>query len=247
MNAAPPLGRRVLAWGLLVLALIALTLLPMRLALGWLGLEQAGLSSAAISGSVWHGHLTAVHWGKPGEAALDLGDIDAALAPLPLLLGRAQMHFTRAGDGTQMPPLDGRIESGWGARSISGLTGSVAGSGGLALPIERIEFADVAVRFDGARCSAASGRLRVMLVLPIPGLEMRHGLSGTARCAGGRLLLPLMGESGMERITLSVAGDGRYAARLSIRSTDAILSAALAAAGFAPGPDGLAMQMRGTL
>ena len=76
-------------------------------------------------------------------------------------------------------------------------------------------------------------------------LSFASGLSGTARCQGGMLFLPLASQSGTERLDLSLGADGRYRAEFTVRAGDPTLRAQLVAAGFRPSGDGLAIRLQG--
>src|SRR3546814_7139896 len=74
-------------WLLFALALlIALVAsLPLRLAVGWAASDTRGLGARGVHGSIWGGTIEQMRVG-----ALPLGTLDAALSPLPLLLGRVR-------------------------------------------------------------------------------------------------------------------------------------------------------------
>lgn len=225
---------------LVAVALIAaILLLPLRLASAWIGLDAIGVSARSASGTVWNGRLE-----QARSQGFDLGTLDVGLDPLPLLIGRAQIGFDRTpGGGSE--PLTGTIEAGIGRRAVSGLNGSVIGGGWGDLPIERIAFENMSALFSDGQCRSAEGRVRITLGVRIAGLELRNGLAGAPRCDGRALLLPLVGDSGMERLMLRIQADGSYDARFSVAATDPALGAALSAAGFAPAPGGFARTMRG--
>ncbi|MFM6853735.1 MAG: type II secretion system protein N [Sphingopyxis sp.] len=238
MMRAKWFGRCALACAL-VCALALLVFLPMRLALGMIGLADMGGTARGAHGLVWGGYVEKLRF-----SGLDVGTVDVGLAPAPLLMGRAQLAFTRAAQpGT--PPLSGTLESGWGHRAVRDVQGVINGDGSGALPVDRVTFDQLSVQFRDGACVAASGRVRLALGLRVAGLVLRNGLSGQARCAGRALLLPLTGESGMERLLLTIEGDGQYSARIIIRAADPILGAALSIAGFSSTAEGFAKNMRG--
>lgn len=222
-------------WALLTLAIIAVLIVffPLRLALAMVGTE--GISARNISGTIWGGRAEAARIG-----ALGLGSLDIGLDPLALMAGRARLSFHRSEGAGE--PLSGAVSVGFGGRSLDHLSGVVHG---FSPPVEAMRFDDFSVRFANGQCHEASGRVQVNLALNIAGLDLRHGLSGDATCRGSALFVPLVGQSGMERINLSVNEDGSYTAQLSIRSPDPILAAALVAAGLTATNDGFGMTMRG--
>lgn len=228
-------------WIMLAVVLAIILFLPLRLAMGMIGIDDTGLSARQLRGTVWSGRMEQTRVG-----GIDLGTLDVGVHPLPLLIGRARMGFTRvAGNGVE--PLSGTYEIGPGRRVIDGLNGTVI-TGALGdLPVERLTFDQTSVQFSDGQCHSASGRVQVMLAVRIAGIDLRNGLSGEARCERGALLLPLSGQSGMERLTLAIHGDGQYEARFGVNATDPITSAALSAAGFSATAEGYFRTVRGRL
>lgn len=211
---------------LLGCALAALgAFLPLRLALALAGAGESGLSARSAGGTIWSGRLVEARLGS-----IDLGTLDVGLHPLPLLLGRARIGFTRF--DSPAAPFSGTAETGLGGWAIRDVSGAFIGGDFGDLPVERIIAERVSISFSSDRCIAASGRVRVILGTQIAGLALRNGLSGTARCDGGALLLPLVGDSGIERLTIRVTGDGRYSGQLGVNSADPLVAAALTAVGF---------------
>ncbi len=211
--------------GVALAALIAF--LPLRLALALAGAGESGLSARSASGTIWSGRLVEARLGS-----IDLGTFDVGLHPLPVLTGRARVGFTRL--DSPAAPLSGTAETGLGGWALRDVTGTSIGGDFGDLPVERIITEQMTVSFSGNRCTTASGRVRLLLGTQIAGLALRNGLSGNARCDGGALLLPLVGDSGIERLTIRVTGDGRYTGQLGVNSADPLVAAALAAAGFGP-------------
>lgn len=228
-------------WIVVAVLMAAILFLPLRLAAGLFGLDDLGLTARQTSGTLWSGRLDQARLG-----GLDLGTLDTGLHPLPLLLGRARFDFERAESGGPMP-LSGAVETGPGRRLVDGLTGTVgmtgAGLGGL--PIDSISFDQLSVHFSDGQCRSASGKLQVLLAVRIAGIDLRNGLSGDARCEGRALLIPLVGQSGMERLNLTVNGDGSYQARFGLAATDPVTAAALSAAGFSATAEGYYRTVRG--
>ena len=222
------------------LALIAVILfLPLSLAARIIGLDDMGVSARQLGGTIWSGQMEQAHMG-----ALDLGTLDVGLNPAPLLLGRATMDFDRVHSNT-MPDLSGTITMASGLRAVEGLTGTILGSGDSGLPIEQISFTDAQATFTDGRCTSASGRVQLVLGIRFAGLDLRHGLSGDMDCEGDRLRAVLNGESGMEKLTIRIDGDGKYLARFGVQSADPMLGAALTAAGFGSTAEGYVRGFRG--
>ena len=217
-------GRLALVFGVLTL-LFLLALLPLRLALA-----GSGVTARSAQGSLWHGQLQDAAW-----RGVALGDVGMGLSPLPLLIGQRRIDFTAGG-------LSGRLDKGGGRIAVEGLTG-VAAPGQLGgLPVARINFAEFAAVFEDERCTAASGSLTLDPGGPLAALG---GFSGSPRCDGARLLLPLQGQGG--RLDLHLSADGRYDASLSLENVEPAVRPGLLAAGFQPTPTGLALSLTGSL
>lgn len=211
-------------WRIVALVLLALIVfLPLRLAIGMAG---PGVTARAATGIVWSGRLDQARIG-----GMDVGTVDVGLAPLSLLLGRARFAFARAGgDGVQ--PLSGAIETGLGGRAVDGLTGTMLGGSIGGLDLDRVAFDGFTARFAGGACTLAAGRVTIVPAIDLPGLNLANGLSGAARCNGRALELPLVGQSGMERLTLTLLPDGSYSAKVAVQGNDPTLATGLAATGF---------------
>lgn len=227
-------------WIALIIAalLVGIIFFPLRLAVAIAGESAANISARNVSGTIWGGRAEEVRVG-----ALDLGSLDMGLDPLALLTARFRLPFHRTEGAGE--PLEGMVETGLASHGLGRVTGTIAGPASADNPIAAITFNDFSAHLTDERCERASGHLQIQLALAVAGLDLRHGLSGDATCRGGALFVPLVGESGMERIDLTVEADGRYTARLSIRSPDPALAAALAAAGLSPASGGFGTTMRG--
>lgn len=213
-----------------------LAFLPMRLALGWLGAGEQGLTARAASGSVWAGRLTDARFGD-----LALGDLDAALSPVALLVGQARISLNR-GDA-----LHGAVGISRHGRRIDDLTASLTTGRVFApLPVSRLDLADVTIRFADDRCEAAAGRVTATLAGDAAGIALPTSVSGNARCEGTALLLPLASQAGTETITLRITGTGSYTATLALAASDPVMAARLAAAGFIAGPGGYRLSVEGS-
>lgn len=231
-------GPAALFGAMLLIALVVF--LPMRLALGWFGAGDQGLVARRVGGTVWGANLSEARLGD-----LQLGDLRARLSPLPLLIGRAALVLEgRGSDGA--PPLSGRVFASRYGSGVDDLTARLAaGAAFRPLPVTALDLTDVSVRFEDDRCVAAEGRVRATLGGDVAGLALPPALEGAARCEAGALLLPLASAAGTEAIALSVGGDGRYRADLSVRGADPLAAERLAAAGFTGGPDGYRLSVEG--
>jgi general secretion pathway protein N len=217
----------------------AIVLMPLRFALALAIPDDGSITMRSASGTIWDGRVEDMRVGRTSWGALDVG-----LRPLPLLLGRAEFDVARM-EGSPLGPLTGRLISGFGQRGVADLTGTIGISGGGRLPVESVRFDGLSAALSASGCDDASGRVQVMLGVRIAGLVLRNGLSGAIRCDSRRIVVPLAGESGMERLTLRIAGDGAYDAQLSVQASDPLLGAALSAAGFRPTAEGYVRNERG--
>ena len=113
------------------------------------------------------------------------------------------------------------------------------------LPIETLDLSDVSVRFQDGQCVRADGQVKAALSGEIAGMALSQGLTGNARCEAGALMLPLQGQSGMERLSLKLFEDGRYELDLSVRPSDPAIGQKLAASGFRQTALGYSFSMQG--
>lgn len=219
-----------------IITLIALFPLPLAVALT----APEGVSARGVAGLLWSGRVDQLHIG-----ALDLGTVNTGVSPMGLLTGRIALPFSReAAPGVD--PIVGRVSTGLGGQRIDGLTGTLALTTGR-IPISGIQLSNLSLRISGDGCQAASGRVQVTPTIAIPGIDLRNGLSGEAKCENGILVLPLTGQSGMENLTIRIRRNGQYEARLTVRADTPEMSQALTAAGFSPGEGGFGVTMTGRL
>jgi len=210
----------------LILAIALLVTWPLRAAFSMFGLADMGVAAKSLRGPIW--------WGGAEELQIRgvrLGTVDVFLNPLQLLIGRARIDVVRRTGAVN--DIAGAISIGFGHRGLDDVTGALALGAPLApLPVSRVEFEDLTVHFSGDRCVTAEGRVRARVPALISGLALANGLSGEARCAGNAVELPLVSQSGQEQLNVRIAQDGSYEATMRIRTTDPLLTAALAANGF---------------
>lgn len=211
--------------GLVMLALIVF--LPMRLVLGLVGLGESGLSARAVTGSIWYGRLVEARIGD-----LALGDIRASLSPFQLLLGNARLGLSGLAQGDR-PGLSGAITTSRYSRGIDDMTGSISTGRVFApLPVNRIDLEAVSARFDNGTCAAAQGRIKAQLSGSIAAIALPQAMSGTLKCEGGALVVPLVSQAGTESVTLRIQGNGRYRATLDIQTSDPATAQKLGQVGF---------------
>jgi general secretion pathway protein N len=234
MRLRLPLGWRL--YLLVAFLLLFVLLVPLRVALDQLGLDERGLSARSVTGPIWSGRLT-----EARLRGLALGDLDAGLAFLPLLIGEARVELQHASwRGTVIQSSD---ESGVG--DLTGRFGPEALP--PSLPIGSVELTDVAARFRDGVCAEAAGRVNLE---PRPGaaaLANVGQLQGELRCDGDALLAPLVSGSGRERVDLRLFADGRYRLSLIVQASDPVVAAALSAAGFIATAEGLTLTSEGAL
>lgn len=233
MRIRLPLGR----W--LLLALVFLTLLaislPLRIALDRLGFDDRGLGARAVTGSLWSGALTEARF-----RGVALGDLDAGLSLLPLLVGEARMRL-------EGPAWRGTLIQAGSTVGVTGLSGRL-GPEALAaeLPVNGIEFESADIRFRDGVCAQAAGAVRLEPRATAPAMASLGQLSGTLRCDGQAVLAPLVSGSGRERVDLRLFGDGRYSLSLVVKADDPATAAALSANGFVATTDGLTLTTEGS-
>lgn len=239
MRIRLPIGRTLLFLGAFFLALLAL--LPLRLGIGWFGLDSKGLAAREVHGSLWRGGLKEAQLGGVG-----LGDLGAGLHAFPLLAGRARIALNRA-EGQAGDALAGAAivtRTGFGVDDVTGRLLLMPGAFGR-LPIGQLDLGDATARFQDGQCVDAAGTVRAAVAGDFGGVALPSGLSGTARCDAGALLIALASQSSMETVELRLFGDGRYTASALVRSTDTTIQPRMTAAGFALTPQGYGMTVSG--
>lgn len=233
-----PRGRIILAVAFL-LALIAT--MPLRFLFMAVGAEDMGVAARSVRGPIWWGAAEDLQAGP-----IRIGTVDVLLSPFPLLLGRARFDISRK----QGLPDDiaGALTAGIATRGIDDMTGTLPLGGALApLPVSAVELQDVSIAFSGNRCVNATGRMRAILSARAPGLDLSNGLAGEIRCDGAELVIPLVGQSGVERIELRLDGEGRYHGTMTIATTDPALAGALGAMGFQAAGGNQQLRVAGSL
>jgi general secretion pathway protein N len=231
-----PLGRTLFFVCAFLFALVAL--LPLRLALDWLALDDRGLAAREAKGSIWLGALSEAQLGT-----VALGDVQAQLRTLPLLIGRARVDLRR---DDEAEPFEGSATVSRNGFGIDDMTGALdLGSAFAPLPIASLDVSDVTVHFADGQCMAGEGMVRATIAGEVAGLALPGGLSGNARCDEGALLLPLVSQSGMEALNVRLFEDGRYRIELAVRPADEAIRAGLVASGFAQTASGYAFSVEG--
>lgn len=227
---------------LIVLAIgVFLALMPMRFALGMLSGPKSPITAAAAGGWIWSGAIADLQVGK-----VAIGNVDARLRFLPLLLGKAQFTIAR-GSKPGIAPLNGDFSFNGNQLSVDNLNGKLDVSRAFGnLPITNAQFENFTAAFDDRRCSRAAGKLRVELgATGLPGLNLKNGLLGDVRCKGDALEIPLLSQSAMERIDLTVKADGTYQYAVLVQTVDNEVAASLSALGFVPVAGGVRLNGKG--
>lgn len=225
---------RSLVWlvlgGLLLVSLIVL--LPLRLVLG----AVPSLSARTVHGSAWGGDAQDLQL-----RSLALGDVEAGLAPLPLLIGRREIWLERRGG----EPLAARLASSGDGLRLSVFEGTVSVVDVAPdLPGTSARFSRFGLRFEHGRCVEAHGQVQVDTVVSTANSPARLTLSGRAQCRSGKLFLRLAGAGGMERMDLIVDGNGRWTADFTLLGFNA--GREVMARGFSARSDGYGMRASGT-
>lgn len=219
-----------------VALVFAASSLPLALALAVALPADSGVSARRAEGTLWAGTLR-----QAQVAGLPLGDTNVGFDVLPFLVGQARFGFASNS-------LRGIVDLSSGAIGLSRGNGVVDLAGRLRpLPLSRLTLDDAVVAFRDNRCVSAKGRVRAEVAGEIGGLALPGGLSGTLRCDGADLAIPLVGQSGMERIDLRLSATGKWRAELSVRTTDPTVTAKLLSAGFSSGPRGFMFRLSGAL
>ncbi len=239
MNYFSSRRARLLAAAAIFVGLLAT--LPLSVAFSLFGLKEMGVTAKSLRGPVWFGGAEELT-----IAGVRLGTINVFLNPVRVILGQAQIQLMRYNN--KPDDLRGAIIVGAGMSGLESVTGAVPLGTKLApLPISRAEFEQFSVRFKGGACSEAQGRVRVKLAGIISGLNLANGLSGDARCEGAALLLPLVSQSGQERLDLRIRADAAYEATMHVRTSDPVLAGALAGNGFQVSAGEASLRIAGTL
>lgn len=212
-------GRTALFLAMLAVAL--LVFLPLRLVLGWAGVAEQGLTARSVGGTFWEGSIREARFGD-----VALGDMNAGIAPLPLLLGRARIDLASRAAGS--PSFTGAVTVSRHTVGLDDANASIPVGRALApLPITALDLSDVSVRFVDGACDRAEGRVRATL----NGAGLPATLAGPARCDGEALLLPMTGGPG-EGANFRLWQDGRFRAELTLPAGDPANAARLQASGF---------------
>lgn len=227
--------RRMMAIAALLLMLAGVIFMPLRAVFG-----GSGLSARKVEGIVWDGAIRDLRVG-----AMPLGDANARLHILPLLLLRAQFSLSR-GDAPFAPGLQGSFTRRLGGFSVEGVKATLPiGALVAPLPAENLELQDVSARFIAGRCADAGGNVRLTLSGGLPGIDVSNGLLGKPRCDRGQLLISLRSQSAMEQVDIRFSADGNYEASIFLQGDRAEQGAALALAGFRSVAGGYRMVRKG--
>jgi general secretion pathway protein N len=209
---------------------------PLGAALSWFGGDKAGVSARAARGDVWTGQLFDARMGP-----IAIGFARVGLKPLPLLTGRVEWGAdTTIGFGRMFRDIQ--------SNGVTGVSAKLpVGPVFAPVPVETIELVETSVAFKGDACYRAAGRVRVVFAGQIAGLSLASGLSGVARCEGRDLLIPLVSQSAMERLTLRITGSGQWTGVLAVKADDAALATKLTASGFEAVASEYVLRLSGTV
>ena len=236
--------RRFLLFMLILVGIAGAVLffMPLRLAVSMAELDERVFSAKQISGSIWDGHIESAKLGP-----VSLGDLDAGMQFWPILSGDMIMDVERPENaaGGSLNATIGKAGNGF---LVADTNAKIPVGRQLApLPASNIELSGFSANFVDGRCNSASGQVRMSLDANIPGLDLQRGLLGNAECQDGVLVLPLASNSGMEKLTLKLEGNGSYTARLALSGGNVAWTLLLPSLGFSKTPDGYAIKMTGQL
>lgn len=228
---------RLLIGSALLLLVAALMFMPLRAVIG-----GDGITARKVDGVIWDGSIRDLRVGQ-----VPVGDVNARLHFLPLLLGRAKISLSR-GDAPFAPGISGSVTRRLGGVSVDGVTATLpVGALFAPLPAENIELQDFSARFIAGRCADAGGNVRLTLGSSLPGLELSNGLLAKPRCDRGQLLVPLLSQSAMEHVDIRISGDGNYTATFFLEGDRAGQAGALGFTGFRAVAGGYRMVRKGRL
>ena len=235
-------GRSKLA--LAAIFLIALfAAFPLRLALCLADPGGRGITAREVEGTIWDGTI-----GDLRVGALPLGDVAANLRPLPLLIGRREVHVERLAALGSPAEFSANAAGGEGWLSLSEVQGQVPIGDALgSIPATALGFNDFHAELSDGRCVGAGGQVSLILA---PFSELMPGavaLSGTARCSKDALYVPMTGPTGLEHLFLRLEPDGRWRADLVLTGLPVEVTAPLLEAGFAARSGGIGISANGKL
>ncbi len=235
------LSRRWAILSTICLLLTILVFMPLRFAVGLAVPSRSAIAAKAVYGSIWSGGINDLKAGP-----LSFGNMRVRLGILPLLTGRAE-YLLSPMDVAIEQGFKGTVGTGWGGVQIEQLTGTADQAQDFGyLPLSGAEFQDFSVRFAGGTCRSASGSIRLLLKpAAIPGINVDGGFLGNAKCREGKLFLPLVSSSAMERIDLSIDANGKYTFSLALNNVEPQAAAMLSLAGFQPISGGYTQKFNG--
>ncbi len=225
-------SRRLAGLFIVVFFIVLIARVPLAAVAPLFGLEARGISYARAEGGVWRGRLVGLNW-----RGRDYGDVEVSAKPLWLLLGQLKADVTLTGVASG----HGRIAV-WPNGSMTftdvSLTTDVAALPVL-LPVQGNISIDVRrAAFNRTGCRTVDADVHTNALVDRPaGLSWQGPvLSGTATCSAGVLVVPLIGGSGDETVTVTmqIAGDGTFIAKIATRTADEAVKSVLSAVGFTP-------------
>lgn len=228
--------RSAIIWCAVLFVLAAIIFMPLRTLVA-----GPGVSARTVNGIIWDGSIRDLRVGR-----IPVGDVNARLHFLPLILGRAQISFSR-GDAPFAPGISGSVTRHLlGGMSVDNLKATLPVANLLSpLPAENLELQDFSARFVAGRCREASGNVRLTLANSLPGLDLSNGLLAKPRCDRGQLLIPLISQSAMERVDIRLSADGNYTATILLEGDRGEQAGPLGLAGFRPVAGGYRMVRKG--
>lgn len=224
-------------WAVLAIAFAIglIAIFPLRLAIDLSTGPESTLSAKQIGGTIWDGRI-----GDLGLNGQPLGTFDVAAKPLPMLIGRFEMHATRidVGDG----PLDMKLVTGGGREGVIDANGRVEVARWMApIPVEALLLEDVTVLFDDGQCAEAEGTIRA---LPsFASILNIDEYAGVLSCnADGRAKVEMATDRGGHQLALLFDAEGAVEAEARTSNAPPALAAALQLGGFVAEGDALVLR-----
>ena len=169
--------RFAIIWGAVLFVLAAIIFMPL-----WTLVTGPGVSARTVNGIMWDGSI-----GDLRVGCIPVGDVNTRLHFLPLLLGRAQISFSR-GDAPFAPGVSGSVTHHLvGGMPVDNMKANLPVEKLLSpLPAENLELQDFPARFVVGRCREASGNVRLTLTNILPGLNLSNALLAKPPCDCGQ-------------------------------------------------------------
>ncbi len=212
--------------------LLSIVQVPMSAAISWMNVDRYGVSYGQVKGSIWSGSLTDVAW-----RGVRVGDVQITLKPLALLLGRAAARVEIENAGA----VEGSLNIARGVTSTISIEDTeisvLVDDMPMILPIRgAAKFTVREAIFDAQGCKNLVADLQTdAMRQSTVGFDWRAPvLSGSAQCVDGKVVLPLEGGEGAERVSVvvEIQRNGLFTIDAEVNTEDDSLAAMLGVVGF---------------